>query len=129
MTIKILIADDSRLIRECLRTLFLQTEIQVAAEASTAVEALKLARERQLHVVLLDIRMPGGSGFETLRQIKSERPELPILIHSTFDDAFCMNRSRELGASDYLVKGGDACQLIDAIRRAAGRETRLPDAG
>ena len=99
MTIKILIADDSQGIRDSLKALLSQTEILVAAEASTGKEAVSMARDGQFDVVLLDIRMPDGDGFHALRRIRSERPTLAILMHSTCDDARYVSRSRKMGAN------------------------------
>ncbi len=127
MTIKILIADDSQGMRESLKALLSQTEIQVAAEATTGKEAVCMACDGQFDVVLLDIRMPDGDGFHALRRIKSERPKLAILMHSTCDDARYVRRSHKFGANGYVIKGGDVRQLVDAIRAAAKGEALAPD--
>jgi two-component system invasion response regulator UvrY len=127
MTIKILIADDNQGIRDSLKALLSQTEIQVAAEAGTGREAVSMARDGQFDVILLDISMPDGDGFHALRQIKSERPTLAILMHSTCDEAHYVSRSRKMGASGYVIKGGDASHLVGAIRAAAKGEMLVPN--
>jgi DNA-binding NarL/FixJ family response regulator len=119
VTIKILVADDSELIRSSLKAGFSGTDIQVVSEASTGDEAVTQTRIGRIDVVLLDIEMPRGNGFDALRQIKSENPEMPVIMHSTHDSPCIITRSSELGADGYVVKGTDLGGLIDMIRAVA----------
>jgi DNA-binding NarL/FixJ family response regulator len=115
--IRILIADDHAIVRAGLRQ-FIADEIdmEVAGEAATGVEAIELARSAEFDVVLLDISMPQGSGVDTLKQLKQIRPDLPVLILSTFsEDQYAVNLLRA-GAAGYLSKESASSQLIGAIR-------------
>ncbi len=115
--IRILIADDHAIVRAGLRQ-FIASEIdmEVAGEAATGTETVELARKADFDVVLLDISMPEGSGVDTLKQLKQIKPELPVLILSTFsEDQYAVNLLRA-GASGYLSKESASAQLIGAIR-------------
>jgi len=115
--IRILIADDHAIVRAGLRQ-FIADEIdmEVAGEAASGVETVDLVRKSEFDVVLLDISMPEGNGVDTLKQLKQVRPELPVLILSTFgEDRYAVNLLRA-GASGYLSKESAASQLVGAIR-------------
>lgn len=121
--IKLLIADDHEVVRCGLKTLVGGTEIQVVAEVSTGEDAVKYALENTPDVVLLDIRMPNGDGLTALGRIKLEKPEMPILMLSTFDNPTYIARSVALGASGFLLKGCTREALLNAIRTAAAGES------
>jgi len=122
MSIKILIADDHEVVRCGLKTLLADTDIEVMAEVSTGEEAVKYALAHRPDVVLLDIRMPEGDGLTALGRIKLDKPEMPILMLSTFDNPTYIARSVALGASGYLLKGCTRDELLTAIRSAAAGE-------
>jgi DNA-binding NarL/FixJ family response regulator len=130
-TITILIADDHALVRAGLRATFEREGLEVAGEASTAGETLRLACGPAGDVLLLDIRWAGTDppgweirGIELLERIHSARPQLPILMYSVVDSPNVIARCRELGATGYLVKGQDEFLLLRAIYAACdGRET------
>ena len=119
MTIKLLIADDHEVVRSGLRSLMDGTEIKVVAEADTGDAAVKLAAKHDLDVALLDIRMPDGDGLNALGRIKLEKPEMPVLILSTYDNPTYVARAVALGASGFILKGSSREQLLEAIRKAA----------
>jgi len=123
MTIRLLIADDHEVVRSGLLSLMQGTDIEVIAEATTGHEAVRLARERKPDVALIDIRMNGGDGLEALERIKADRPDLPVLILSTYDNPTYVARAAALKASGYVLKGADREQLLTSIRRAAAGET------
>jgi DNA-binding NarL/FixJ family response regulator len=95
----------------------------VAGEATSGEEAVRLAQELNPDVVILDIRMQHGDGLSALGRIKLERPELPVLMFSTYDNPTYVARSVALGASGYLLKSCSNEALLDAIRRIAAGET------
>ena len=101
--IKILIADDHAIVRQGLRqTVAGQPDMLVAGEAQNAHETLKLVREQEWDVVVLDITMPGRSGLDLLIELKRERPNLPILIlsmHSEEQFAVRALKARASGTS------------------------------
>ena len=123
MSIKILIADDHEVVRCGLKTLLADTDVEVMAEVSTGEEAVKYALAHRPDVVLLDIRMPEGDGLTALGRIKLDKPEMPILMLSTFDNPTYIARSVALGASGYLLKGCTREELLTALRAAAAGES------
>ncbi len=119
MSIKLLIADDHEVVRSGLKSLVAGTDIKVIAEAATGEAAVRLALKHEPDVVLLDIRMPEGDGLNALGRIKLERPSMPVLILSTYDNPTYVARAVALGASGYLLKGTSREKLLEAIRMAA----------
>ena len=122
-TIKLLIADDHEVVRCGLRNLVADTEVEIVAEVSTGEAAVRYTLENDPDVVLLDIRMPGGDGLNALGRIKLDKPDMPILMLSTFDNPTYIARSVALGASGYLLKGCSREELLQAIRTAAAGES------
>lgn len=121
--IKLLIVDDHEVVRCGLKTLLADTDIEVVAEVSTGEAAIRYALENDPDVILMDIRMPGGDGLTALGRIKLDKPEMPILMLSTFDNPTYIARSVALGASGYLLKGCTRDALIKAIRTSAAGES------
>jgi DNA-binding NarL/FixJ family response regulator len=117
--IRVLIADDHEVVRSGLKSMFVGTEIKVVAEAATGASAVKCALENEVDVALLDIRMPDGDGLTALGRIKLDKPELPILILSAFDNPTYVARAVALGASGYLLKGCGRAAVISAIETVA----------
>ena len=119
MPIRILIADDHEVVRSGLKSLVSGTDIQIVAEATTGEEAVKLTTKHKPDVVLLDIRMTGSDGLNALGRIKLDRPDIPVLMLSTYDNPTYVARAVALGASGYLMKGLGRDALLSAIRRVA----------
>jgi two-component system invasion response regulator UvrY len=116
--IKILVADDHAIVREGLKQILVETsDIVVAGEASDGNQALNQVRKGDYDLVLLDIAMPGMSGLEVLKQLKSERPDLPVLMLSMYPEEQYAVRTLKAGASGYLTKESAADELIAAIRK------------
>lgn len=116
--IKIILVDDEKLIREGLKILLSTDEnIEVVAEASSGIEAFNLFKKMDVDLVLMDIRMPGSSGIDGVRLIKSyEKKTCNILILTTFKDIEYIQEAIELGASGYLLKDSSPESLISAIK-------------
>ena len=127
MSIKILIADDNARVRESLAQLLAGEGINVL-EVDTCRQAISLASRPDVDAVLLDINMPDGSGLDALAQIKQNRPDLPVVMHSEHDRPSYASRARQLGTAAYLVKGLDIDELLEAIDEAIRRasEVSLP---
>ncbi len=121
--IKLLVADDHEVVRSGLKSLLAGTEIKVVAEVATGADAVKYALESDPDVCLLDVRMPDGDGLTSLGRIKLDKPDMPILILSTFDNPTYIARAVALGASGYLLKGCTREKLLDGIRKAAAGES------
>lgn len=120
MIIEILVADDHAIIRNGLRKILAETEdLRVAAEAADANAALRLVRERDWGLVLLDISMPGRSGLELIRLMKAERPDLPVLVFSMHAEEQYAVRAIRAGAAGYFSKECDSDLLLPAMRKVA----------
>ena len=117
MSIRMLIADDHEMVRSGLKRLLEGDEIEVIAEATTGNEAVERAMACDPDVVLLDIRMTEGDGLNALSRIKQDRPEMPVLILSTYDNPTYVARAIALGANGYLLKGSSRDQLLESIRK------------
>jgi len=118
--IRVLLADDHRIVRAGLKELLSETgDIAVAGEANDGTEALARIREDEYDVAVLDMSMPGRSGIELIRQVKQEKPRLPILVLSMHSEEQYAVRALKAGASGYLTKESAADQLVTAIRRIA----------
>jgi two-component system invasion response regulator UvrY len=121
MMIKILVADDHAVVRNGLKQIVSDTpDITVAAEASNGRETLNKALEDDYDIVLLDITMPDRSGLDILKEIKSQKPELPVLILSMHPEEQYAVRALKAGAAGYLTKESAPEELIRAMRKVAG---------
>jgi DNA-binding NarL/FixJ family response regulator len=120
MTIRVLVCDDHQIVREGIRQILADaSDIALVGEAADGAEALARARAGGLDVVLLDIAMPQRDGLDVLKQLRAERPALPVLVLSTYPDRQYAVRCLKLGAAGYLNKSADSEQLVGAIRKAA----------
>ena len=115
--VDVAVCDDHPVVRWGLKQI-LETDpvVGTVGEAATAAELLTLIRSQTWDLVLLDLNLPGLSGMEVLRQIKHERPRLPILIISVEPAEKYAVRSIRAGASGYLTKITAADELIRAVR-------------
>jgi len=119
-SIRLVIADDHPLFRRGLKNAIAETgDIKVACEASNGDELLSLIKENKFDMVLLDIAMPGKSGLDLLKQLKSEYPKLPILVLSVYPEEQYAVRFIKAGASGYLTKESASEKLVEAIRKVA----------
>ena len=123
MSIRLLIADDHAVVRAGLRSMVAGSDIEIIAEASDGTQAFALAAERRPDVVLLDVRMPGTDGITCLGRLKTELPDLPVLMFSAYDNPTYIARTVALGAAGYLIKTVDQQQIVEAIRRVAAGES------
>jgi DNA-binding NarL/FixJ family response regulator len=121
--IKILIADDHPIVRQGLKQIISEEPaMQVLGEAQNSQEVLELVRKKNWDVVVLDITMPGRSGLDVLKELKTHRPRLPILILSVHPEDQYALRVLKAGASGYLTKESAPDVLVTAIRKVvAGR--------
>lgn len=119
--IRILIADDHRIVREGLKQILSEESgFTVAGEAANGLETLKQIREQAFDVLLMDMSMPGRSGIELIKQIKSEKPKLAILVLSMHKEEQYAVRALKAGALGYLTKESAPDQLVAAIQKIAG---------
>lgn len=122
----VLLVDDHAVVREGLR-LLLETLLGLeVVQAGSGTEALSIATSRHIDVALLDARMPEHDGVWTLQQIKKVKPDLPVLMLSTYDTEEYVDRALESGAAGYLLKESSSQQLSEAIETAlSGRGVYL----
>jgi two-component system invasion response regulator UvrY len=120
--IRILIADDHTVVRRGVKEIVSEEpDMVVAGEAHTAQEVLELVRTQQWDVVVLDISMPGRSGLDVLKELKQERPRLPVLVLSMHPEDQYAVRVLKMGAAGYLTKGSTSEELVKAIRKVVTR--------
>lgn len=116
--VRVLLADDNAQFRFVLRRLLERdSEISVVAEASDGDEALRLVEEHEPDVVLMDISMPGLDGLEATFELKARFPDLTVLMLSIGDKDQEIAAGLASGASEYLLKGIPASEIVDAIKR------------
>ena len=122
-TIDVLIADDARPFRIGLRALLEAAEgIRLSAEAIDGMEAVRLAREVQPDVILMDLHMPGMNGIEATRHIMQTSPHIAVLVLTMFDDDDSVFAAMQAGARGYLLKGALKAEILRAIHSAAAGE-------
>ena len=118
--IRVLIADDHTIVREGLRHLLATAgDIVVVREAVTGHEVVERVRMTDLDILLLDLSMPGKSGMELIRQVKTEKPKLRILVLSMHEEHQYAVRAIKAGASGYLTKDSASTELVSALRKLA----------
>ncbi len=116
--IKILIADDHTIFREGLKHILAEyPDLVVADEANNGQEVLDKIWKNNYDMVLLDITMPGMTGLEVLKQLKNDKPKLPVLILSMHPEEQYAIRVLRAGASGYLTKESAPDELLTAIRK------------
>ncbi len=118
--VTVVIVDDHPLARTGVRRMLdTADDIQVVAEAGSVEEALNEIAKVNVRVVVLDISMPGASGMYLLRLLKRTRPEIAVLMLSTYAEETYAIRALKSGASGYLTKDAPIAQLVCAVRKAA----------
>ena len=127
--IRIVIADDHAIVRQGLRQILAaHGDFEVIGEAANHGEVMQLLRKQDCDVLLLDIAMPGKNGIDTLKQVRIEKPKLPVLVLSMYPEDQYAFRALKAGASGYLTKMTAADQLVDAIRTITrGRKYITPE--
>jgi len=119
--VRILIADDHEVVRIGLASLLdRQPGFSVVAEAGSGAEAVRLARRERPDVVVMDIRMPDGSGIDACRTITSELPSTPVVMLTSYADSDALFAAIDAGASGYVLKRVGGTELVDAVRTVAG---------
>jgi len=113
---RILIVDDHAVVRDGVKTIIGERFGKVVlGEASTANEALELARQEEWDAVVLDISLGARSGLEVLKELKHLRPKLPVLILSMHSEAQYARRAFKAGAAGYITKDSSRTELLKAI--------------
>ena len=127
--LKILIVDDHDIVRKGLAMLVSRHEdLSVVAEAGTVAEAVANAREFVPDVVVMDIRLPDGSGIEACREIRDENADIKVLMLTSYSDEEAVMGSIMAGASGYLLKEIRSQEIVDAIRLVGTGQSLLDPA-
>ena len=114
--IRVLLVDDQGLFREALATLLgLHSQLEIVGEAADGEAGVALAQTLRPDVVLMDLRMPGMSGVEATRRLRSLVPEARVLVLTTFEDDDEVLAAIEVGAAGYMLKASPAEKLVEAI--------------
>jgi len=114
--INILIADDHPAVRYGIRSILqLEPNLNIIGEVSSGDEAIAKLASRHADLVIVDIKMPGKDGIETVRKLKKDHPSLKILAFSIFDDQYKVLRMLKAGANGYLLKSADSGEMVKAI--------------
>lgn len=119
--IRILIADDHPVVREGLKQIISKADdMKVEFEALDGMQAVDIVNKNILDVVVLDIGMPGKDGLEVLKDIKKNKPDLPVLILSMYPEEQIAVRTFKIGAAGYMNKETAPKELVNAIRKIYG---------
>ena len=125
--IKVLVVDDQKeLAEEIGNVLASDSGLEFVGTAADGFDALDKIAEKMPHVVLLDIRMPNMNGVVATQRIKTEHPDVKVVILTTFDDSDYILNAINNGASGYLLKDLSGNMLIDAVKNAYAGDTILP---
>jgi DNA-binding NarL/FixJ family response regulator len=118
-TIRVLLVDDHEAMRMCLRMILRgEDDLEVVGEAGTGAEALKQARRLEPDVVLMDVRLPDGSGVDFTRTLKDQQPEVQVVGLSMHDEQQVRDSMVSAGAANYIVKSRANEQMPEIIRQA-----------
>jgi DNA-binding NarL/FixJ family response regulator len=102
---RVILVEDDRDVREALKELLEDTNIEIVGEAGDGSQGLEMARQRTPDVVLMDLRMPVMGGLEASRRLKEEMPLVQVVILTAYDDPALMQDATNAGVYAYLVKG------------------------
>jgi DNA-binding NarL/FixJ family response regulator len=118
--LKVLIADDHPLmIAGVRRVLERSEEIEIVGEARSGAEVLHSVERRRPQLVLMDLRMPGGSGFECIAKIREDWPEVKVVVLSADEDRGSIDGALSAGASAYIVKSVNPADIASVLRQTA----------
>jgi DNA-binding NarL/FixJ family response regulator len=117
---RILIADDHAIFREGLRQILEDVQdLAVVDEASRGHEVIEKVAKNDYDIILLDIAMPGMSGLDTLKLLRSQKPKMQVLILSMYPEDQYAVRAIKAGAAGYITKASASEELIDAIKKVS----------
>lgn len=119
MAVRVVVADDHRLLRESLRRLLVDASIEVVGEAADGQEAVDIIVATRPHVALMDVTMPTLDGITATRQLATLAPDTKVVLLTMHDDADVVDRARRAGAAGYLFKDSGLDEVVQAVERAA----------
>jgi DNA-binding NarL/FixJ family response regulator len=124
--IRVMLVDDHEIIRRGIGDLLdAEPDIEVVGEASTAEQATTRALALAPDVLLLDVRLPDGSGIDVCREVRSTLPDVRCLMLTAYDDEEAMSAAVVAGASGYVLKDIRGTTLLDSLRKVAAGKTLI----
>ena len=127
--VRVMLVDDHEVVREGLRTLLgRRPELEVVTQAGTVAEAISEAARTRPDVIVMDVRLPDGSGIEACREIREANPATKVLILTSYADDDAVFASVLAGASGYVLKQTRGAAVADAIAAVARGESLLDPA-
>ena len=123
--VRLVLADDHRMLREGLRRSLEEQGLSVVGEASDGEEAVRLARELEPDIVVMDLSMPVLDGIEATRRIRETTSDTKVVVLTMHGDADMVQRAIRAGAVGYLVKDCTTDEVVATIRAAASGETAV----
>jgi DNA-binding NarL/FixJ family response regulator len=114
--LRVLLVDDHEIVRRGLRAVLTEPGIEVVGDAGTVAEGVALAQRLQPAVVVMDLRLPDGSGIEACREIRAGVPDAKVLILTSYADDDALFSAVMAGASGYVLKDLDPARLKEAVR-------------
>jgi len=125
MTIRLMLADDHRMLREGLRRSMTEEGFDIVGEAQDGVEAVLLAEQLRPDVILMDVSMPNCDGVEACRQVKASGSASKVVMLTMHVDKEVLTNAIRAGATGYLIKDCSTREIADAVRMAAAGDTVL----
>jgi two-component system invasion response regulator UvrY len=117
---RVLLVEDHQIVRDGLKTLLREQAMTVFGEASTAADALTLAREEEWDLAVVDISLGAMSGLDVVREIKRIRPKVPVLVLSMHSEEEYARRAYKAGAAGYITKDSPRAELASAMAKVIG---------
>ncbi len=114
--VTILIADDHELIRGGLRTVLQSNTPYHVIEAGNGMDALRMIREKKLDVAILDIEMPGMSGYDIAKKVREERLSVKIIFLTMFKDESMFNKAMDIGVKGYVLKENTVTEILNSLK-------------
>lgn len=125
MSLRILLADDHRILREGIRRSFESAGEEVVGEAANGEEACELARTTHPDVIVMDLSMPVVDGIAATRRIRAEQPDAKVVVLTMHDDVDSTRRALSAGAVGFMSKGSSFADVLATVRAAAQGDTEL----
>lgn len=128
--IRVMLVDDHAVVRSGLKAFLLAyDDLKLVGEAGSGFEALAQLDKANPDVILMDLMMPEMDGAATTKAIRERRPDVQVVVLTSFPEEDLVTQALQAGAISYLLKNVSASELSDAIRKAsAGRSTLAPEA-
>ncbi len=125
MTVRVVLADDHKILREGIRRGFEAVGHDVVAEASNGAEAVELAHEYTPDAVIMDLSMPVMDGVSATERIRREVPQVKVVVLTMHDDVNLTRRALQAGAAGYLSKGCSLAEMISTVESVVVGDTGL----